>query len=582
MARLGTSIGLTSLVILLASPAPAEACGGFFCNRPRAVPDAFGNPPPVQAGEQIAYGIESDGSLQMSVRIFYQGAAPEFAWILPVPVLPTLSLGTDQLFAALDTPTQPYFRVHERSVVGQCIPNPYCGVGPDAGVAYRDAGASDAAAASDGSAGLTVELMSTLGPFETVVLAGGTGADVQAWLTSHHYVIPAESIPLLDAYASTGHHFVALRLRGDATVDQIQPITLTMPATSPCLPIRLTSFATQPDLPIIAFFLGDARAVSSNYSMLDPTWDDIGLWRGGTSYSSYVTRAVRAAGGHAFVTDYAGPTPTFSTPELASVLDLASETSPSRFLQQLNVRGYLHDPHILAILSQYLVPPAGMMSRAYYNCLVFGPPFSFVDSGVGGCGTPTSYDPMAAANAIDLAVTQPLVAAHALLARHPFTTRLYTTMSAPDMTIDPEFRLDPALGAVPRQRGAVLVIECEYGHYDDEAGGYYSTDRGATLAFAPTPHATAQSWCLSHGRGWSGGHDVVPSIDGGRYPDGAPRPPAVFAAGGGSGCAVGGSGSAGVWAIALVLAAVARRPRVRSAAARTARCARADASHLRT
>lgn len=562
--RAGIALLAFASALLIGAPR-ASACGGFFCDRGQTVPDAFGNPPPSQSGEDIVYGIESDGSLTMTVRIFYQGAAPEFAWILPVPVVPTISLGTDALFTTLDSNTRPFFYVGDQRIEGTCAADPVC-IYPDAGFRYYDAAfaASDAGAAHDGG-GVVVEMMSTLGPYETVVLTATSGAEVQSWLSMHGYLIPTEATPLLDAYAMTGSHFVALRLRGDATIDQIQPVTLTMAATSPCLPIRLTALATQPDLPITAYFLGDARAVSSNYSMLDLDYADLGLYQGSTSYASYVTRATDAAGGHAFATDYAGTTPTASL-ELPSILDLGTATDARTLLQQLQARGYLMEPQMLGILATYVVPPAGMMARAYYNCLIYGTG-PFLDAGPGGCGDPMTFDPMGAVTAIDQAITQPRHDAQALLTRHPYTTRLYTTMSAAEMTLDPEFRLDSALHDVSNSHIATRVITCDSGHYLDEAGGHYLTSASVRFgAFAPQPHLSQSAWCARRGAMWTG-DSGPPSLDAGHYPDGAVAMRPVTPTGGG-GCSVTRTAHGGGAWLALALLALfaqARRRRSRQA-----------------
>ena len=508
---------LAALVVVLGGAEHASACGGLYCDRPPSMPmapDAFGNLPPVQAGEQIVYGVESDGSLVMSVRILYNGAAANFAWILPVPAVPQISLGTDALFSALDQATTPTFAVTGDRTEGTCAPDPGCvydgpsysggcgiGCSSPSSAAATDAGqsASDSAvAASDSGPGLHVEQMGTVGPFETVVLSGGTGSEVVTWLMSHGYTITAASAPLLDAYASQGSHFVALRLHGDASVNQIQPITLTMTATSPCLPIRLTALATAPDLPITAFFLGDGRAVSTNYSMLAPGYDDDGLYAYSgtghyhpttTSYSSYVTRQVGAAGGHAFVTDFAGATPSIPALALPSVLDLTLDT-PNELLSALQARGYLADPQIIAVLLPFVVPPSSMTARMFYSCLAA----RFVS-----CGSPTSYDPAGAVMAIDQTITQPRVAAAALVARHPYLSRLFTTMSAPDMTLDPEFRLDPVLGDAPAAHGVTLVHSCDASVYASGAGGHLATDAGTSFgAFAALPHVSADAWCQTN------------------------------------------------------------------------------------
>lgn len=46
----------------------------------------------------------------MSVQIEYEGEDDDSAWILPVPVPPELSVGSDALFEALEFETEPRFR----------------------------------------------------------------------------------------------------------------------------------------------------------------------------------------------------------------------------------------------------------------------------------------------------------------------------------------------------------------------------------------------------------------------------------------------------------------------------------------
>ena len=94
--------GLLCLAAALAAvvPSRASACGGFFCS----------SAPVVQARETVAYSYEDDGTLTMAVQIVYQGRDEDFAWILPLPVPPeTIAVGTDALFDALSTATEPQF-----------------------------------------------------------------------------------------------------------------------------------------------------------------------------------------------------------------------------------------------------------------------------------------------------------------------------------------------------------------------------------------------------------------------------------------------------------------------------------------
>jgi hypothetical protein len=503
---------LSSVVVLalVASwSSRAAACGGFFCS----------STPVVQAGEQIVYGVQDDGSLVMSVRIAYQGAAPGFAWILPVPVEPTIELGTNALFVALDGPTRPSFQLETR-VDGTCASSPVCAY-PDAGLVSSDAGASRDAASS----GTVIYSEGTLGPYETVVLGATSGAEARAWLTDHGYIVTADAIPVLDAYAAHGDRFVALRLRTDASVAEIQPITLRMARTPPCLPIRLTAIATQPDLPITAFVLGGGRAVPTNYSIVDAMPTDPGLWGydgAVTSYASWVTREVDALGGHAFITDYAGATPAVRV-ALCDVLDLAT-ASPHAFVAALVSRGYAADSQFLPLLTRYLVPPSGWTAPGYYNCLLRG------DAAT--CPAPATFDPSALAAAIDLAITQPRIAADALTDAHPYTTRLFTTMSADEMTLDPELRLDPALGDVASVHVATRVFECDAAHYLREAATHLELANGGVVgARAAVPHATADAYCgpSGHATGETYEERPAPIATSSARDAGGPPPPCADA-----------------------------------------------------
>jgi hypothetical protein len=532
------------VLALVLPPSPAAACGGLFCDaRP------LFTAPVVQAGEEIVYGIEDDGSLVMTIRIAYQGTAPEFAWILPVPVEPTISLGTNALFDQLRLPTQPTFPLDSR-IAGTCATDPSCEY-PDSGYHFADAAARSDAGSSGGT---VVYAEGTLGPYETVVLSATSGEELHTWLVDHAYLVTDEAIPLLDSYVAAGDRFVALRLRTDASVSEIQPITLHMPGVaSPCLPIRLTAIATQPDLPITAYVLADARAVPTNYSVVAPDFRDAGLWNFAPSYTSYyswVTREVDALGGQAFITDYAGDSPTVFL-ALPTVLDLGTSTDPMPMLSELQGRGYFNDAQLLPLLTRFIVPPEGQMPSFYFGCLLRG----------FGCEPPVSFDPAGLVAAIDEAITQPRNAAQALVARHPYTSRLFTTMSASEMTLDPEFRLDPALGTFSNVHPATIVIECDAAHYQREASIRLELPTGDVLARRPaSAHQTPEEFCAG---GWLAGHPPDASVT--HYPDGALAPmdggPAtgMTPAGGGScsvraGHAPGGMACLFVSALALVIA----------------------------
>src|SRR3954447_24787228 len=86
------------LGLVAAAAQPALACGCF------APPDP--TTPVVQAGERIVFGVYG-GQVVAHIQIQYKGDAKDFGWLLPLPSLPTLELGTDELFSRLLERTQP-------------------------------------------------------------------------------------------------------------------------------------------------------------------------------------------------------------------------------------------------------------------------------------------------------------------------------------------------------------------------------------------------------------------------------------------------------------------------------------------
>ncbi len=483
-AVVGTVLGAFAL-----EPATAEACGGFFCSRS----------PVEQSGEAIVYAKEPDGTLVMSVRIQYEGDDDAFAWILPVPVAPELSVGTEAIFDALGNQTTPIFRISDSRTEGTCREVPECydnrtGQVCDYDDVYESGdprpgpGFADAAIAEpDGGAPVTVYSQGPVGPFETVVLGATSAADVLEWLGDNGYDLPTESEGPLQAYADAGHVFVALKLATDSSTRFIQPITMRMTTDElGCLPLRLTRIASVPDMPITTYFLGGERVVPTNYSMVRVDVENIPeLWTGERRWSGEVSSVVDTVGGQGFVTEYAGDTPTVSI-LLPSVADLATETDPARFLQQLQARGFDGTDSLLAALERFLIPPEGIEAQSYYNCLARG----------AGCDEPTSFDPEGLANHLETTEVEPRREMQALTERHGYLTRMSTAMDPEEMTVDPLFEADGAMPRVSNLHDASQVTRCS-----DE---YYQWDAPRDLVIGDTSHriqegrrAEDMSWCTS-------------------------------------------------------------------------------------
>ncbi len=447
--------------------APAEACGGFFCNGPSACTGLFCTSAPTQqTGENILWAVEDDGTLTVHIQIQYAGESSAFAWILPLPAVPmSVGVGTDALFAQLAGATAPTYRL-EAITRGTCRSPGVCEypTRDTFGRGTSDAGArrADAAAADAASSGPTIHLRQEVGPYDSVVISGRSADEVLTWLRDNGFDIPSAAEPLIADYVAAEHVFVAVRLLSDRSAGEIQPLVLRYTEGQPCLPIRMTAIASALDMPITAYFLADAYAGPTNYSLIEPTYDEPRLWRGDLRQLDYIGRLVDDAGGHAFVTDFAGPTPALSL-SLPDPAGIATLTDPRDVFGALQRWGYSGDPQLMAILGRYLPVPEGQAALTYYRCL--SQSFQTLES----CGYPGDMDAAGLAAAIEEQIRRPRTEATAMLARHSHLTRLYTTMDPSEMSIDPLFRIDPGLVAVSNVHTATLVTECSSEYLESSA-----------------------------------------------------------------------------------------------------------------
>ena len=97
MLAFGVAFSAAALMFNVFSPAPAQACGGFFCNQ---------SAPVNQQSEQILFTV-SEGSVSATIQINYVGEAEDFAWVVPVASIPTIGVGTADVFTELGWRTSP-------------------------------------------------------------------------------------------------------------------------------------------------------------------------------------------------------------------------------------------------------------------------------------------------------------------------------------------------------------------------------------------------------------------------------------------------------------------------------------------
>jgi len=452
-------LGLATLAALLLVPVTrAQACGGFFCNRPPVNPL---DPLPVaQAGENVAFGIEGDPAngnavVTAHIQILYSGTAAAFSWVIPVASVPELSTGTDRLFSALGAPTQPRF-VPSYVTDGTCIADPRQ-IAADAGVS-SGAGGSSASGAGGAAGGVNVVFQGVVGPYAAKIVQSSDANELKDWLTTNGYYLDPRAGQIIDTYVREGKYFVALKLDNGQDVRAIRPIVLTFHGTDPCVPLRLTAIAALPDMPVTVYVLGATRAVPLSFLelKLDPLRID---WpSGGRNYAALLREAANDAGGNAFVTEYAGTSSVAGTLWVAGQFDpdsLRASPTPPVYVQRLVNQGLGNDPQTLPLLQQYIpMPPEaiaqGITPAAFYNNLssywiqFAFPPFDL--------GTLTDK--------VVETIIEPRRLAQQMISAHPYLTRLGTFISPEEMNDDPLFAFNPTLGDLPAVHSAVLRTMC--------------------------------------------------------------------------------------------------------------------------
>jgi MYXO-CTERM domain-containing protein len=425
---------------LAATPSVAEACGGTFC-------DGAATPVP-QTGETILF-VMGEASTEAHIQIAYDPTtdADAFAWVVPLLAVPEFSVGSQPLFDNLLAGTVPAYGF--TSQFDECGGEDGNGDGgpPDDSVKLD--------LASD-SGGPDVVLEQTVGAFDITVLSGGTADEVMQWLGDNGYTQDPAAEPILAEYLEENYLFAAFKLTQGADTAEIHPVVLEFDTSEACIPLRLTRIAAQDDMEVRAFFLADSRMVPQNYRhvLVNPLMLD---WpSSAANYKEVITLAVDAfeAEGKAFVTEYAGPSTT------VGVAGVFSDTWDSSAFSELGVvdvvstlamqglmdcygrgpGGSCVETHALVrgLLMEYVPPPPDVTPEEFWGCLS-----CFVDD-----IDASAWDPVAFAAALEERVIAPGIHAMQVLAEYPYLTRMYTTISAVEMTEDPFFWANPDLDDV--------------------------------------------------------------------------------------------------------------------------------------
>jgi hypothetical protein len=293
------------------------------------------------------------------------------------------------------------------------------------------------------------------------------------WLRSNGYDVTPEAAALVGPYLADGMHLLALRLTKGSDSGSIRPIRLTYAAAAPMIPIKLTAVAANRDMGVMTWALSSARAVPFNYNALELNEARINWFNAASTYNQVVTEAADAAGGQGFVTEFAGP-----SAQLANVVWPSSDEADWQAL-----RGGTY-PSLGALLGALRDNYQGWSGfwDALRRVLTLPQGVSFEDfKACPNCFPRVEFSPSNLFDAIETDVIDPVREVQSLIDRTPYTTRLYSTLSAAEMTVDPVFVFNPDLPEVDNIHRAERVIECNPNLYQSDAPWRIELPQGSLL-----------------------------------------------------------------------------------------------------
>ena len=426
----------TILVIILSAvwlaPSAALACGGFFCNSATPV---------NQAAERILFARDGD-QIEMHVQITYSGPAIDFGWILPAAADVETAVSTNSLFTRLDQRFAPQFRLVTEFEPGcEPPPQPELSEGGGMGGDFGETGQPD------GPPSVNVLSREVVGPFDRVILQADNVDVLFEWLQENEFQIPAMAAAALEPYIETSV-FVAIKLLPGNDSADIRPLRLRFTAPSPAIPLRPTQVAADPDMGIVVYLLGEGRGIADNYRHVTVNEAAIRWESNGENYADVVSQAVDEAGGQAFVTDFAGLHGDRTAELFTLRLNLEDLGAVRTMAGLVEFASELRSPDLLDLVRAVITPPEGVTVDEVLQC-----PFCFEADSV-------AVDGAALAARIEEELLPVWTELNALFSAHPVLTRLFSTMSPAEMTLDPAFDFNEDLAYIDNVRQAVRYITC--------------------------------------------------------------------------------------------------------------------------
>jgi HEAT repeat protein len=157
---------------------------------------------------QKAIIVHDAGREDMLLQVKYEGPLQEFGWLIPVPSLPTVEIGSMEPFYELSQLTQREMAVSRGGFT----------LGGSGGKGSHDDG-------------VKVVEVKTVGAYEVSILSAQDSGSLDRWLKAHDYNIPEGKAEIIDEYIHKRWYFIAAKIQLDRDV-AFNMVTSASPKTS--------------------------------------------------------------------------------------------------------------------------------------------------------------------------------------------------------------------------------------------------------------------------------------------------------------------------------------------------------------
>jgi hypothetical protein len=281
----------------------ARACGGCFHEqRPVSVVDTS-----FVTDHRMAFSM-SPAQTVLWDQVRFSGNPKDFAWVLPVKPGARIELSHDEWIAALDASTQTVITGPAAPNCGRGAPTEYESGGGGCGFGGFSSGNATTTTSVDAGAGTSqVQVISqqVVGPYDAVTVRSSQGDALGDWLRANGYALPASIQPTVDAYASAGFDFIALKLAPAAGVQAMRPVRVVTPGADPTLPLRMVAAGVGAHVGLELYVLSEGRYHPANFP--DATIDFTQLaWdpnAGRSNYTELMQQSLAAGDGTGWLTE---------------------------------------------------------------------------------------------------------------------------------------------------------------------------------------------------------------------------------------------------------------------------------------